>query len=81
MNFVEVIRRQLVYIVIEPVAVQEIAVRPPFQKRFLFRIVIGEVIYRDCRSKSFSSISGVLVPESVAVVFRMSHNEDLSPVP
>ena len=80
-NLVQVIRCKLIYIVVEPVAVKQIAVRPPFQKRLLFRVIVREIVDRDRRSKPLSGVSCLLVAQCVAVIFRMSHNEDPSSVP
>ena len=38
MDLIQIIRCQLVYIVVEPVAVQQIAVCPPLEKRLLFHL-------------------------------------------
>ena len=79
-DLVEVGRSRLVDIIIDPVAVKVIAVRPPLQQGTLSGIIIREIILGDLDGQTLADVPVVLIPEGIAVVFRMSHHKKPSPI-
>ncbi len=75
------VRRCLVDVVVDPVAVEELGGRAPLEIRLVLRIVLGEVVGGELRVKAGCLIPLVLIPERVAVVLAVAEDKDLSSAP
>ena len=79
-QIVQIVRRRLIQIVVEPIGEQQARVASPAEQYLLFRIVVSEVICGNFSFKSFVDVPEVLVGKRRLVVFRMTENEYLSAV-
>jgi hypothetical protein len=79
-DLIEVIGRRLVDVVVDPVAVKVIAVRPPLQKRALGGIVVREIVERNIDVQTLADVTVILIAQGVAVILRMAHDKEASAV-
>ena len=64
-NLLNIIRSFLIYIIVNPVAEQQIGVSPPCHMWFLARVVADVVDFRHFHIVAFAHISSVLAIESI----------------
>ncbi len=76
----QLVRRLLIDVVVEPIGEEQMAVRPPTLCRSLLGVVIREVVARDFNRKTLVEIAEILVFESIAVILRVAHDKDLTAV-
>ena len=79
-NFSHIIGRRLIYVVIEPVRIQELPGGTPINDRRVFRVIIRKIVGRYGRIHAFTQISEIFLCQSVGVIFGMAGNEEMAAV-
>ena len=79
-EIVQVIRRRLIQIVVEPVGEQQARVPSPPEHDLLLRIVIAEIIARNVNFDPFVDVSEVLICQCCLIVFLVPQDKYLSAV-
>ena len=77
---IQIIRCHLIYVIIQPVRIQVIAMRSPGQHWFLLWIVVRIIILRNLWIQSFPQISLILGIQCHSIILRMSHYKDLTSI-
>ena len=67
----DIVRRRLVDVVVEPVGVEQLCVRSPGDPRLLRRVVVREIVHGDDGIHAALAVTLVLELESVGVVLRI----------
>ena len=80
-DFVEVIGSRLVDIIVDPVAIEVVAVGTPLQQRALGGIVVREIIQRDVDVKALADVSVVLVAKCPMIKNRLPSRDMHSRIP
>ena len=76
----QVIRCHLIYVIIQPVRIQIIRMRPPSKERLILRVVALIIILRNFYRQPFLQIPFIFPVKRHPVILRVPHHEDLPPV-
>jgi hypothetical protein len=77
-NVLDIIRRGLVYEVIQPVSKEQGGVAAPGGEGLLRIVVAREIVLGDLRIDARQLVTGVFFIKSIGIVFRMTCKEDLT---
>lgn len=72
---IQIVRRLLVYAVVEPVQEQQVSVASPTRNGRVIWVVVRVVIDRNCWLHPFTQIPNVLIVKSVRVILWMAGNK------
>ena len=78
-DFVDIVRRNLINVVVEPVAEKDTGGAGPAHID-LFALVVGEIIFRRFDFKSLVKVAEILVFKGIPVILDVSRNKDVSVV-
>jgi len=76
----KIIRRLLIYKIIEPVGKEQMGVTAPRHRRYRLGIISGEVVARYLRVEPATDIALIFVGECQAVIFAVACDEHLASV-
>ena len=71
---------RLIDIVVEPIAEEEVGMSAPADYGSASGVVIWEIAFGDTDGETLVDVAEILILESVAVILRMPHDEDLTAV-
>ena len=74
-HMAQIVWRDLIHVVVEPVSKEQIAVAAPGGARRFGRIVIREIVIRHARCQTCFNIAKVFAGKGQGVVFRMTCNK------
>lgn len=80
-NFTQIIRRCLVYIIVQPVSIQIITMRSPKHGRTLCTVVLRIIIERYLNGQILLFITHIFIMERISVIFRMPITKICRPSP
>jgi hypothetical protein len=76
----DIIRSQLIYIVVQPVGVQQVGMTTPTHKRGLRRVVARKIVGGDMNGQTLTDVAVVFTFQGKRIVFRMTGNESVPPI-
>jgi hypothetical protein len=68
----QIVWRDLVDVVVEPVDEQQVAMAAPGGARFILRIALREIVMRQFRTEASFHIAEIFIRQRVSIVFRVS---------
>ena len=71
----QIVWRDLVDVIIEPVGEQQIAMAAPCRARFILRIVTREVVIRHFRRQTGVHIPEVFASQRIGIIFRVARHK------
>ena len=74
----KIVRRGLIYEIVEPVYEKQASVRSPTNNRTLFGIVVAVIVNRGLDRQACRYVTAILGVKSESIVFRVSHYKELS---
>ena len=76
---VQIIRRLLINVVVQPVRNKQMCVAAPRKRGCLLVVVIREIIVRHFGVQTLIDVAEVFLRQRVAVIFRVARHKELAP--
>lgn len=76
LDIVDIVRRLLIYVVVDPVAIEEVGMGAPCHQRFLSWVIVEIIILRQFHVVALAHVSLILLVQGVRGILQMSRHEE-----